>query len=162
MTLIAQRMNVVLIPMQTFLPYADFARVARCLDDRRLGKQRVEAYQVLNALTNPRNAWRRHPAVRMWAGYEDALRSYMNVCILEWTRRGFTNNMPLATAPERPTMPPWLGDDRLHASHRANLLRKDAAHYGRFGWTEDPSMPYHWPDGPELSIERTLIRRRAS
>jgi hypothetical protein len=139
--------------MQTFLPYADFERVARCLDDRRLGKQRVEAYQVLNALTNTASAWRRHPTVRMWAGYENALRLYMNACIEEWVRRGFKNNMPLAAVEGAPAMPPWLGDERYHASHRANLLRKDAAHYGRFGWTEDPAMPYFWPECPEL--ERT-------
>jgi hypothetical protein len=139
--------------MQTFLPYADFDRVVRCLDDRRLGKQRVEAYQVLNALANRASAWRRHPTVRMWAGYEDALRLYMNACIREWVRRGFNNNMLLATVQGAPAMPPWFGDERLHASHRANLLRKDAAHYGRFGWTEDPSMPYFWPECAEL--ERT-------
>ena len=37
--------------MQTFLPYPDFARSARCLDNRRLGKQRVESYQILRAGT---------------------------------------------------------------------------------------------------------------
>ena len=28
--------------MQTFLPYKDFGKTAKCLDYRRLGKQRVE------------------------------------------------------------------------------------------------------------------------
>ena len=36
--------------MQTFLPFADFAASAAVLDDRRLGKQRVETLQVLRAL----------------------------------------------------------------------------------------------------------------
>jgi hypothetical protein len=35
--------------VQTFLPYADFAESARVLDRARLGKQRVEALQVLRA-----------------------------------------------------------------------------------------------------------------
>ncbi|MDQ1681515.1 MAG: hypothetical protein QOH99_56, partial [Frankiaceae bacterium] len=35
--------------MQTFLPYADFGASARVLDDRRLGKQRVETLQILRA-----------------------------------------------------------------------------------------------------------------
>ncbi|HXK33391.1 MAG TPA: pyrimidine dimer DNA glycosylase/endonuclease V, partial [Dehalococcoidia bacterium] len=47
--------------MRTPLPYPDLVVSARCLDDRRLGKQRVEAMQVLNALRNPANRWRRHP-----------------------------------------------------------------------------------------------------
>jgi len=35
--------------VNTFLPYADFVEVAQSLDDRRLGKQRVEAFQILKA-----------------------------------------------------------------------------------------------------------------
>ncbi len=33
--------------MQTFLPYQDFTETAKCLDYRRLGKQRVEAKRIL-------------------------------------------------------------------------------------------------------------------
>lgn len=36
--------------MQTFLPYPDFIRSAQCLDNRRLGKQRVECLQILKTL----------------------------------------------------------------------------------------------------------------
>jgi Pyrimidine dimer DNA glycosylase len=39
--------------MQTFLPYPDFVACARVLDSRRLGKQRVEALQILRALLVP-------------------------------------------------------------------------------------------------------------
>ncbi len=62
--------------MQTFLPYPDFEASARVLDDRRLGKQRVEALQVLRALTRAQYGWKHHPAVRMWAGHEEALAAY--------------------------------------------------------------------------------------
>lgn len=33
--------------MQTFLPYPEFIKSAQCLDNKRLGKQRVEAKQIL-------------------------------------------------------------------------------------------------------------------
>ena len=56
----------------------------KCLDYRRLGKQRVEAMQILKALGNPSYGWQNHPAVKMWRGYEEALKFYMNMCILEW------------------------------------------------------------------------------
>ena len=46
------------------------------LDPLRLGKQRVEALQILRALTVPGYGWRHHPAVKMWAGYEEALVRY--------------------------------------------------------------------------------------
>lgn len=37
--------------VNTFLPYPDFVKVAKLLDYRRLGKQRVEAKQIINILT---------------------------------------------------------------------------------------------------------------
>lgn len=36
--------------MQTFLPYPDFKKSLQALDYRRLGKQRVEAYQIIRFL----------------------------------------------------------------------------------------------------------------
>ena len=36
--------------MQTFLPTSDFRESARLLDYKRLGKQRVEGMQLLNAM----------------------------------------------------------------------------------------------------------------
>ncbi len=52
--------------MQTFLPYPDFKRSAKVLDYRRLGKQRVEALQILKALQVENYGWRNHPIVKMW------------------------------------------------------------------------------------------------
>jgi len=43
--------------MQTFLPYASFAKSAACLDNRRLGKQRVEAMQILKILPSRKAIW---------------------------------------------------------------------------------------------------------
>jgi hypothetical protein len=40
--------------------------------------------------------------------------------------------------------PTWLGDERVHSSHRSNLLRKDAEFYGTKGWPEGPDMEYFW------------------
>lgn len=61
--------HIVGVYMQTFLPYPDFERSAAALDYRRLGKQRIEAYQILQTLQNPeQRSWRNHPAVRMWRG----------------------------------------------------------------------------------------------
>jgi hypothetical protein len=118
---------------------------ALLLDRQRLGKQRVEARQILNTLLFG-GGWANHPAVRMWRGFEAALVSYGDIIIHEWMRRGYRNSMPLLALylPEL-EMPPWLGDPALHASHRSNLLRKAPEHYNRFGWTERPDLPYVWP-----------------
>lgn len=130
--------------MQTFLPYADFRRSAQALDSRRLGKQRVEAWQILRCLEQP-NRWRNHPAVRMWAGYEDALKAYMNACIDEWVLRGYRNRMLKQSHSPDPAMPPWLGDCRFHRGQQSNLVRKDPDHYGPMFPGVPPDLPYFWP-----------------
>jgi Pyrimidine dimer DNA glycosylase len=44
--------------MQTFLPFPSFEESARVLDNKRLGKQRVETMQILKALTLPTYGWK--------------------------------------------------------------------------------------------------------
>ena len=130
--------------MQTFLPYPSFERSAAVLDYRRLGKQRVEAQQILNAIDSSDYGWQNHPAVGMWRPYRDALVLYRNVMIGEWVSRGYNNTMPYLCHDE-PILPDWLGDERLHASHRSNLLRKDPEFYGQYDWAEPNDLPYVWP-----------------
>ena len=132
--------------MQTFLPYDDFKKSLEALDMRRLGKQRVEAFQILNALNGISKGWINHPATKMWRGYNMALNLYMNYAIEEWVRRGYNNTMKLAAIDYvQLKMPPWFGNKQFHASHRSNLLRKFPEHYGKFGWNEPPDLPYIWP-----------------
>ncbi len=148
--------------MQTFLPYPDFAASAVVLDDRRLGKQRVEAMQVLRAITRTRYGWQRHPAVRMWAGHPEAVAAYGLAVCDEWVERGrpdtcaatITADLAEAGAPPPRTqgelaclhrLPTWLGDERLHRSHQAALVRKDPDHYGPLFPEVDPTTPYFWP-----------------
>jgi hypothetical protein len=54
--------------MQTFLPVANFKESAKILDYRRLGKQRVEARQILNALQGKSKGWANHPATKCGEG----------------------------------------------------------------------------------------------
>lgn len=133
--------------MQTFLPYPEFDRSVKCLDYRRLGKQRVEAMQILNALRDSNYGWQNHPAVKMWRGHEEALKLYMNICIQEWINRGYNNTMKIEVVDQKNCKcPHWIGKEEFHASHRSNLLRKDPEWYGQFGWKEDDSLPYVWND----------------
>lgn len=76
--------------MQTFLPYASFAKSAKCLDRLRLGKQRPETLQILNTLLGLSEGWRSHPAVKMWRGYEGMLWLYGQTMIDEWVARATT------------------------------------------------------------------------
>jgi hypothetical protein len=132
--------------MQTFLPVRSFVETARILDYRRLGKQRVEARQIYNALMYPaKSRWRNHPAVLMWRDYEQSLIEYGNRMIIEWVRRGYNNTMPLWSFEKNPKRPWWFGVEKFHASHRSNLLRKDFEYYKKFGWKETDNLEYFWP-----------------
>jgi hypothetical protein len=139
--------------MQTFLPYPDFAQSAACLDNKRLGKQRVECLQILKALSDPSYGWQNHPAVKMWHKHDYHLMGYGIAICDEWIKRGFNDtcrdkitNIAAGLDPdfEQPR-PLWLGNQDFHASHRSNLIRKDPVHYGQFGWTEPNNLPYVWP-----------------
>ena len=130
--------------MQTFLPYSDFKRSAEALDNKRLGKQRVESMQIYKACVLDNYGWKNHPAVKMWVGYEDAILFYMDTMIAEWVKRGFNNTMGLARVLPPLILPPWLGDERVHASDRSNLLRKDKDFYSKYNWSESNDMPYYW------------------
>lgn len=134
--------------MNTFLPYRTFDASAKVLDNKRLGKQRVEAWQIHCSLTVEDYGWKSHPAVKMWAGHEDALIAYgLEVC-REWISRGFNDSMfPRFLAKYTNIMwkyPGWLNEE-FCASHRSNLLRKDPVWYRQFGWTESLDLPYMWP-----------------
>ena len=81
----------------------------------------------------------------MWADYTDALEQYGREICLEWIARGYVDNM-LDRFQHKPDaeMPPWLGDDRLHVSHQANLVRKLPEHYRQYFPDVDETMPYFW------------------
>lgn len=134
--------------MQTFLPYASFEETARILDYRRLGKQRVEGLQILNIITTPEyvGRWMNHPAVKMWRGYDMALKLYVNTMIEEWKRRGYRNTMLYYDIrPDELVYPCWFGDPAFHDSHKSNLLRKYPDYYRQFGWDVPEDLPYVWP-----------------
>lgn len=166
--------------MQTFLPHPDFEASARALDTKRLGKQRVETIQVVRGLVRPGYGWANHPAVLMWKGFEEALGRYGFVCCAVWTELGFADTCAatiaadlaeagvteVRTQPELAAagrLPPWLGDEEFHRSHRSSLLRKDPDHYGPLFGDVPDDLPYVWPvrSPKALAAEERRARRAA-
>ncbi|MEJ2267558.1 MAG: MSMEG_6728 family protein [Nanoarchaeota archaeon] len=133
--------------MQTFLPYPNLKKSLNVLDSRRLGKQRVEAFQILNIILKrtDKKGWKNHPAVKMWKGYANALKLYFNKAVKLWISRGFKNTMKLEKIKGKITLPKWFGNEKFHASHRSNLLRKDKKYYSNFRWREKDNLEYVWP-----------------
>ncbi len=137
--------------MQTFLPYRDFNKTAQCLDYKRLGKQRVEAWQIYQALTIMNYGWKNHPIVKMWRGYEKCLLVYGMVICVEWINRGYKDAMYLRffteykkRIGEKTIFPSWLDNDKVIISHRSNLLRKNKEYYSKFNWKVKDNIPYYW------------------
>lgn len=134
--------------MQTFLPYANFEQSAKALDWRRLGKQRVEAMQILSVLlgtNSKKRGWINHPCCNMWRGYEEALKVYLNIMIKEWINRGYNNTMLLEDVDiHKVIFPPWFGKEEFHSSHRAALLFKEPQWYSQFNWSESRKLCYQW------------------
>lgn len=136
--------------MQTFLPYTNFQKTAQILDYRRLGKQRVEAKQILQILLNETQTkgWRHHPAVLMWSGYEGALANYGKTICEEWIRRGYKDSL-LPYFTNRTSIhviyPVFLKNSHFIRSHRSNLVRKDTMYYRKYFKTVPDNLPYIWP-----------------
>jgi len=151
--------------MQTFLPLPSFGDSLQCLDTKRLGKQRVETKQLLITLGisvgphagNTASRWRNHPAAKMWRGYEKALIVYGIISCRVWRWRGYRDSLldqfnAALSKVEEFVLPDWVGEQEFHMSHRSNLIRKDAVHYGQFNWGVQPDLPYVWPAGRSLRI----------
>lgn len=153
-------------PLMTWLPFRDFHDSLQHLSDYRLGRQMFEAGLVLDNLVGTGHEKRRLVGMttRMWAGYESALGLYYSLSIREWVVRGYhalrvppynfyrgydtltlhyaaSKFLPLAEI----VYPKWLGDERLHASHRSALLALDPEHMKQFNWEDGPELPLYFP-----------------
>lgn len=148
--------------MQTFLAGQSYSQSAALLDNKRLGKQRVECLQILQIigrkqgwLPNPENKkgfWN-HPAVRMWESNPYALALYTDIICDEWKFRGFQDTVLPKTKVLVKLMPPainhrqypdWYNQEFIR-SHQSNLIRKDPDFYGpKFPGVPD-NLPYIWP-----------------
>jgi hypothetical protein len=160
--------------MQVFLPFADFRESARVLDKRRLQKQGVECLQLLLAVFDvpledgrPRTGHKSHPVYLAWKPYHLALIRYTLAIVEECKARGIKCDtvetrvrtlLPTGCDLDNAPLPPFVGDEDFHRSHRCRLLQKgreDAAKgganwYAQFHW-EEASLPdlesrdYLWP-----------------
>ena len=134
--------------MITYVPYIGFAASARQLDDRRVRRQRKDAWQLLQVLLGQTEEYANHPAVGMWKNYERWLCVYGLQFCQEWRigrkqecdfyARFYRVDEELKERGFEARRPPWVGDIDLCRSHRSSLIR------------QVPSYAEHWPNTPEL------------
>ena len=139
--------------MQTFMTHDNYVDTAKALDNKRLGKQRVEAYQILKALRgdyNDTGAWVNHPATVMWSGYQYDLALYGLTISVEWYERGnednmmdkFNDLMVQYRDNNREASPWWVNSELLRLTHQSNLMRKASDLYD---FNVPDNIPYVWP-----------------
>lgn len=148
--------------MQTFLSNTDIVKVAATLDSKRLNKQILEGYQILNVLSgkSKTGGWKNHPAVLMWKGFERGLWNYIQIMIYEAKNRGIkteNNEKNLNTLKdqcwedwgnEKPSF--WNNEIEVHRviiTHRVNLFKKDPLYYAKYQSAVD--SPYNAPCCPD-------------
>ena len=139
--------------VNTFVPFADIQACAKSLDYRRLGKQRVEAYQLYRALMGITKGWVNHPATLMWKGHTCFLAKYMNTMIDEWVARGYRNTMKKLPHCANPRPPWWWGWNPIHKSHQAALNRKKPDFY-TFEVGSWADYGYVWPSKVDFSFRK--------
>lgn len=133
--------------MQVFLPESNFKHCAEVLDHKRLVKQLLEGRQIMTVLAgeSPSNAWRNHPAVKMFKGYEHDLYFYLKAIRTEMEQRGYKweNNWQVIKDTYRRNFidqpyerPFWMEDEEMHTrvmiTHRGRLWEKDPAYYAQY------------------------------
>lgn len=152
--------------MQTFLCEPTFHQSIAHLDNKRLGKQRVEAYQILLALGDSwawsvykgdkspdTYGWQNHPAVLMWRGYKTHLKTYYHDCVLEWVKRGYKNTMSTDGITWQQLVVGRTINMNWHTpefvtSHRCKLLQKNYDFYSQYNWNVPDNwqeIDYIWP-----------------
>ena len=157
--------------MQTFLPYPAMRDSLDALDNKRLNKQILETYQILNVLSgqSKSGAWRNHPAVLMWAGAENELWRYGMTAIAVANIRGIKTENNLANMQSLASKaaiywgndePMWRTDSktlkRVTTTHKANLYRKDPEYYAEYASAVNSEYnkpccdgcQYYWPTHP--------------
>lgn len=154
--------------VNTFIIVPDIYQTAKMLDDKRLGKQRLEAKQLIDVLERYdqtmvlEGGWSTHPATRSWVGYTNALKAYFNIMVEEWISRGNNNTMSMYPVDHRLfrivpcsfdgktakfegnfdqyCYPYWISFPPLYMSHQASLCRKFPEYYKNF--LRDELLPF--------------------
>lgn len=124
--------------MQTFLPCSDFSACAKILDNKRLNKQIIEAYQIYTGRVPQSN----HPACLMWEKNKPALAMYIGMMCVEYNKRFnkmhsvvekvfsvHGDNVHFYISLFNTRVPLFARNTLVNLSHCVNLIRKDPGYY---------------------------------
>lgn len=167
--------------MNTFLPVADFEACAYLLDLQRLRRQISECKWIIDALTNRPNSSissrGMHPVFKLWTSeltrlpYIWHLRQYqlqMARVYRQLSHKSHVDSLACGWIDTEYLRPSFnlVWPEKVHASHRANLIRKDPSYYRlMFGTLNipipDPAEGYAWEHPSEIEIRTSHVNRGA-
>jgi hypothetical protein len=138
---------------QTFLPFADFEKCAKTLDNRRLMSSINEGYEAYHVNIGsdcfPSGAkfrHKKHCIHRLWKGSERALADYLYTLREEAVRRGMKpQEIETVANLEGYKKPYWLGSETFHKLYRRHLMAKNPGYYIDF-FDVSPISGYIAPD----------------
>lgn len=165
--------------MNTFLPVADFTACAYLLDLKRLRRQISECKWILDALAGRENSSissrGMHAVFKLWTAentrlpYIWHLRQYqlqMSKVYRQLTKRTHADSLACAWVDTEHLRPSFdlQWSEKLHLSHRANLVRKDPSYYRMMFNLSNIPVPdaaegYAWEHPSEIEINEV---KRAS
>ena len=155
--------------VNTFIVSTNLKKNFKILDRRRLGKQRLECLQIINALEGTSTGYINHSATKAFYSENKkelknnikALKIYYNYCLREWIKRGYKNSMEFYTIykdidkdtyeeytsynnrREGIVYMPWFFSYRpFILSHQASLLRKEKDYYKEYFVIDEILKPY--------------------
>lgn len=116
---------------------------AKALDPKRLNKQIIECGQILDALSGF-TAWRNHPAVLQYRGYEEWLEHYM--ACLEAHKMGNNNYARCCNRIANQMTPDWHTYEYYDQMKR-RLFEKDEEHYKQWSHLGKSLDNWYYIDG---------------
>lgn len=113
---------------------------AKALDPKRLKKQIIEVWQILDAL-NEAKAWSNHPCVLQYRGYEKWLEWY-KLC-LEWYVFDDMNWVKSCSDVAETIKPPFHTQEYYDQMKR-RLFEKDEEHYKQWSYLGKSDINWYW------------------
>lgn len=122
--------------MQSFIVDYNLSKNFQYLDSKRLFKNLLENFQILNACLDKDYGWQNHPAVRQIRGYEQLLMNYIEANYKECLNRNIAiyttlwqQTIQLAQKfnikhNNNPNKPNWWGNEQITNSHKNRLFCK--------------------------------------
>lgn len=97
--------------------------------------------------------FRKHTAVSMWLGFEDALRDYINAHIETWISRGKNNTMKTYIVPENYPRPCWSFSRVIINKFKSALIQKEIERHELAWYLNQPDFVEAWAHSPDYASQ---------